>query len=761
MRHQASECKACSLRREVRRPAAVSSVIRLTLQISGTVQGVGFRPFVFGLATSLRLAGSVRNAGTCVVCVVEGPRSACDEFVRRVSAEAPVLADVHTVDIETDSPQGERGFRIAESRSVDIERLSSIPPDIATCASCQAEVADPTNRRHRFPFVACTACGPRYSVVRKLPYDRAGTSMAEFPLCAACQSEFDDPRDRRFHAQATSCPDCGPTLTASIDDAVVVLSSGGIVAVKGLGGYQLLCRADVSAPVRRLRERKHREAKPFALLVESVEAAERIAELDDDERRALQDPAAPIVLIRALAESPVAAEVAPTTELLGVMLPATSLHAMLAGDVGVPLVCTSGNRSNEPIIVEDDVAMAAFADIADLVLSHDRRIERRADDSVGHVVGGEFRLLRRARGYAPKSIPLDYSGPTVLGVGAELKSTTCLAIDDRASLSVHLGDLENPQTFASFEATIADQLGFAEADLGLVVHDLHPEYLSTKFATAQHLAPTLGVQHHHAHLVSCLVEHGHAGPAIGVVFDGLGWGEDGTAWGGEFLVGDATGYDRAAFLEPVAMPGGARAIREPARMAVAHCLAAFDEVPTDVADELNIADLAMLAAVASNPITLRTSSVGRLFDAVAALCGMAGPVRYEGEAAIALEGLAAAWPHDVDPYEWTSGSARELIRSIVADRRKGIDRRLIARRFHRSVAAFVETTCRRIRADVGISTVALSGGVFQNRLLVEMVVPTLEEAGCTVLQHRHVPPNDGGISLGQVAIGRAHLVRSQ
>jgi len=672
-----------------------------------------------------------------------------------------MLADVHTVGVEIDSPLGENGFRIEASRPVDAERLSSVPPDIATCAACQAEVDDPANRRYRFPFIACTACGPRYTVVRDLPYDRTGTAMADFPLCAVCQAEFDDPRDRRFHAQATSCPDCGPTLTGSVDDAVASVLNGSVIAVKGLGGYQLLCRADESAPVRRLRDRKHREAKPFALMVGSVEAAEQIVELDDAERRALEDLAAPIVLARARPDNGVAHEVAPATELLGLMLPATSLHAMITGDVGVPLVCTSGNRSNEPIITDDDVAAAAFADIADVVVSHDRRIERRADDSVGHVVGGEFQLLRRARGYAPKSIPLDGRGPTVLGVGAELKSTTCLAVDDRASLSVHLGDLENPQTLASFEATIADQIGFAEADLGLVVHDMHPEYLSTKFAMAQDLAPTLAVQHHHAHLVSCLVESGHAGPAIGVVFDGLGWGEDGTAWGGEFLVGDAAGYERAAFLEPVAMPGGARAIREPARMAVAHCLAAFGEVPADVGEHLHVPDLAALTAVASDPTVLRTSSAGRLFDAVAALCGLTGPVRYEGEAAIALEGLAARSVDDDVRYDWSGRGAEGLIRGVVADRRNGADSGLIARRFHRSVATFVETTCRQIRAEVDIDTVALSGGVFQNRLLVEMVVPMLELAGFTVFQHRQVPSNDGGISLGQVAIGRAHLARSR
>lgn len=733
---------------------------RFRVGISGTVQGVGFRPFVFGLAVSLELSGSVRNVGADVVCAVEGTPSSCEEFVRRVRTDAPALADVHAIEVSEEPFVGETGFRVVASQAVEGPRLSSIPPDVATCSECRAEVAQRGHRRYRYPFTACTNCGPRYTVVRGLPYDRAATSMADFPLCASCQAEFDDPADRRFHAQVTSCPDCGPKLTgASIDEAVAALRAGGIVAVKGLGGYQLLCRADLDEPVRRLREGKHREAKPFAVMVASVDAARRLVDLDALEGAALEDPAAPIVLARARASTGISSAVAPSTRLLGLMLPATSLHEILASDVGAPLVCTSGNRSNEPIVIADDEAAETFGDVADLVVSHDRVIERRADDSVCHVVGGELQLLRRARGFAPKSIDLGGDGPCVLGVGAELKSTTCLAVDDRASVSVHLGDLENPRTLASFEGTIADQISFAEADVELIVHDLHPEYLSTKFAVAQELAPTLAVQHHHAHLVSCLVEHGHTDPAIGVVFDGLGWGDDGTAWGGEFLVGDARGYRRAAFLQPVAMPGGARAMREPARMAIAHCLAAFGEVPLDVRRGLGSVDVEGVAAVALGGSALETSSVGRLFDAVAALCGFDGPVRYEGEAAIALEGLAADHGEVEQGYAWLGSDAASIVRAVVADLRRGVDRARVAARFHRSVADFVVATCSMIRRQTGLETVALSGGVFQNRVLVEMLFPVLVGEGFNVLRHQRVPPNDGGISLGQVAIGRAHLDR--
>ena len=387
------------------------------MTIAGTVQGVGFRPFVFGLAEELGLAGSVANTGAHVICIVEGPQHACDEFVQRVQSDAPELAELHGITVEALDPVGDSGFVISASVPVDHERSSAVPPDIATCQRCRAEAQDPSNRRYRFPFICCTDCGPRYTVVQDLPYDRANTSLSEFSLCDACRAEYVDPRDRRFHAQATSCAECGPQLTgATIAEGVEALSAGGIVAVKGLGGYQLMCRADRNESVQLLRDRKHRETKPFALLVDSVAMADQLVELDEVSRAALQSPAAPIVLARAR-PSNVAPAVAPATRLLGLMLPATHLHAMLVADVGVPLVCTSGNRSNEPIIIDDDVAATAFDGIADLVISHDRRIERRADDSVGHVVAGEFQLMRRARGYAPRPVTLADGGPTVLGVG--------------------------------------------------------------------------------------------------------------------------------------------------------------------------------------------------------------------------------------------------------------------------------------------------------------------------------------------------------
>jgi len=738
----------------------VSVRTRVTVKISGTVQGVGFRPFVFGLAQSLDLVGSVANTGAHVLCFVEGPKAACDEFVRRVQTDAPELAELHSVSVEASEPIGDTAFVITSSSSIDHERSSAVPPDVATCANCKAEAADETNRRFGYPFICCTECGPRYTVVRDLPYDRSNTSLSDFPLCEQCQAEYVDPSDRRFHAQATSCADCGPQLTgATVAEGIEALANGAIVAVKGLGGYQLLCRADRKDSVQQLRKRKHRETKPFALLVESVAMAKRLVALDAVSLAALESPAAPIVLARARSTNEVARAVAPGTRLLGLMLPASELHALLVTGVGVPLVCTSGNRSNEPIVIDDNEAVAQFEDIADLVVSHNRRIERRADDSVGVVMAGEFQVMRRARGYAPRAVRLATRGPTVLGVGAELKDTTCLTVQDRASLSVHLGDLESPQTLRAFEETIADQILFAEADVALIVHDQHPEYLSTKFALGQDIAPTLAVQHHHAHLVSCLVENGHRGPAIGVIFDGFGWGEDGTAWGGEFLVGDADGYERAGWLSPVPLPGGAKAIREPWRMAVAHCIAAFGEVPPFVRSVLDEERLDAVAALCTDPSTLRTSSVGRLFDAVAALCGLAKEITYEGEAAIALEGLASECDRTEDGYAWSGTDASSVVRAIVGDLEAGVanGRTLVAYRFHRGLAAFVVSMCLQLRDSTGLNSIALSGGVFQNRLLVEFLLPMLGVHGFHVMRHSQIPPNDGGIALGQVAIGRAHL----
>lgn len=767
---------------------------RRRLRIAGTVQGVGFRPHLHRLARSLSLTGAAGNDDEGVWCEVQGRHADLDEFEARVAAAAPPLARVDSVrSADVLAVEGEQEFSIAVSASGYGTVAGTVPPDVATCAACLADIADRGGRRYRYAFTCCTDCGPRYTVVRSLPYDRERTSMAAFDLCGDCEAEYCDPTDRRHHAQAVCCPSCGPALSLRsmngeaidgdpVEGAAALLQAGRIVAVKGVGGYQLACRADDDAAVARLRRRKHREEKPFALLVASLEAARELADLDDLAVRVLTGPEAPIVLAprRASAQvvaeaasrtshisrrparsaAPVAPEVAPDTRLLGVMLPATPLHALLADAAGVALVCTSGNRSDEPIVIDDTRVGTELGDIADAVLGHDRGIERRADDSVGHVVAGDFQLLRRARGYAPGIVRLDRDGPSVLAVGAELKSTVCLALGTDAHMSVHLGDLEHPAALAAFETAVADLLEQTRAAPELLVHDLHPEYLSTKFAASSDLAPRLGVQHHHAHLASCLTDVGFHGPAIGVLFDGMGWGDDGTLWGGEILVGDANGYERFAHLRPAPMPGGTAAIRQPWRMALAHLHEAFGPdlpaMPSIAAPGEHIS--AVLDQCRPGQSIL-TTSMGRLFDAVAALCGIAQTITYEGQAAIRLEQAAGPdvtrYPVEISEDAPAVIDFSPMIEAVAADLQAGQSSALIAGAFHRWVADVVLASAQQARESTGLSAVALSGGVFQNRRLVELLVPELERAGFEVLRHRQVPPNDGGIALGQAAIGRA------
>ncbi len=768
------------------------------------------------------MTGAAGNDDDGVWCEIQGHPADLDDFEARVVSDAPPLARIDAViSHEVPTVDGEQTFTVALSTGGDPEAtvsVSAVPPDVAPCAACLDEVADAADRRHRYAFACCTDCGPRYTVIKELPYDRELTSMAPFELCRACAAEYGDPGDRRHHAQAVCCPACGPALSLRstsaapvdeadeshatvsgvtqsaeratedpIEEAALRLRAGQIIAIKGLGGYQLACRADNSPAVARMRRRKHRDQKPFALLVASVDAARELVDLDDRAVRALTGPEAPIVLAprRGSAEvtsevaphtSPttrdpargvvsIAPEVAPDTRLLGVMLPATPLHAMLAESTGVPLVCTSGNRSDEPIVISDDRVGPELGGIADAVLTHDRVIERRADDSVGHVVGGGFQLLRRARGYAPRPVQLRSDGPDVLAVGAALKNTVCLAVGAKAIVSVHLGDLEHPAALASFEAAVADLLALSRSTPQLVVHDLHPEYLSTKFARSADLAPLLGVQHHHAHLASCLADVGWAGPAIGVMFDGMGWGTDGTLWGGEILVGDAGGYDRLTHLAPVPMPGGTAAVREPWRMAVSHLHAAFEgdleHLPVLPGFESRLAEAQPVVEQCTSSRSITTTSMGRLFDAVAALCGVGDQVAYEGQAAIRLEQLAGPSARRY-PVTLSDGSPAEietatLMAAVVNDLRGGIDLAEVAGAFHRWAAEVVLTASRLARERSGVSAVALSGGVFQNRLLVESAVPLLTSDGFEVLLHGQVPPNDGGISLGQVAVGRATL----
>jgi hydrogenase maturation protein HypF len=703
---------------------------RRRYRVTGVVQGVGFRPFVYGLARREGLGGFVLNDGEGVVIEAEGRE--LDRFAAELANEAPPLARVDSVTAVALEPVGEREFRILES--IPSARSALIPADVATCDDCLRELFDPDDRRYRYPFVNCTQCGPRFTIVREVPYDRPNTTMAGFPLCEDCRREYEDPADRRFHAEPIACPVCGPKLSMRLEDAVEALRDGSIVAVKGLGGYHLACDGASEEAVARLRGRKHREDKPFALM--TARPAELVV-LDEAERELLESSERPIVLLRRRRDAPVAPSVAPGTEWLGVMLPYTPLHHLLLHDFGGALVMTSGNRSDEPIAYEDDEGRTRLAGIADAFLAHDRRIHRRCEDSV---VRSGF-PLRRSRGFVPGALRLPVAAKRPLvAAGAELKSTFCVARGEEAFLSPHLGDLDSELAYRAFVTDLELYLRMLDVEPDLVAHDLHPEYLATKWALEQE-AELVGVQHHHAHAAACLAEHGETGEALAVVFDGTGYGTDGTFWGGEILRCDLTAFERVAHLEPVPLPGGEAAIRQPWRMAAVHLERAGVPVPYGRWPEVR-ASLSVNAPL--------SSGMGRLFDAVAALLGVRHEVSYEGQAAIELEHLAGATP--ADPYAWRFGEATELVTACYLEARDGRPREEVAARFHETVAAGAAEAC----AEAGEPrTVVLSGGSFQNLRLLASTCRRLEEHGFRVLTHRRVPPNDGGISYGQAAIAAA------
>ncbi len=756
-----------------------------------------------------------------------------DAFVRALYSSAPPLADVESVVVEkldsselcgsagplTPNPV-EPGFFIRSS-ATNNEPTTLVPADARTCDACLGEMRDPFNRRFRHALINCTDCGPRFTIVRSIPYDRANTTMSGFALCPDCNAEYIDPTSRRFHAEPVSCRVCGPRLRfrllrlndlgisinasakfepvgsslvgsssvhgddTAVDEAVAAIRAGLIVAVKGTGGYALVVDAGNDLAVQTLRLRKHRDEKPFAIQVASAAMARNVVELSDAEADALLGREAPIVLARraAGADASVSSKVAPDSDQLGVMLPSTGLHHLLALSFDGPLVVTSGNVSDEPIIIDDGQALQRLAGIADGFLTHDRQIHRRADDSVVRVHGSTMAVQRRARGFVPNPIRLHGSvaeGATVLGVGAELKNTVCIARGRNAFVSTHLGDLEHAEAFRSFRESIADLQQFLATRPTLVVHDLHPEYLSTKWALEQDVE-TLAVQHHHAHIASCMAENGFAETVLGMAFDGHGYGPDGTLWGGEFLIADFHGYERVGHFATVAIPGGTTAIRHAWRMAVSYLLAAFDgNVPRDLAvrsrhDEQWV-DVERVSTLSS---TISTSSVGRLFDTVSAILGICDQNSFEGQAAMALEQRAwvARRLHDrirgsgravraleVQPIRLVNNDGTVLldpfafIRSVaetVGSRASGVAVNEIALLTHQTIADASVLAAQMICERSGLGVVALSGGVFQNNLLLGMIRSGLEACGLRVLTHRRVPPNDGGISLGQVAIGRA------
>jgi hydrogenase maturation protein HypF len=772
---------------------------RVRLEISGAVQGVGFRPFVYRLAQELGASGWIANDARGVVLEAEGDAAMLLRLLSRVRSGAPRQARLHAIREEWLEPTGSERFEIVASEGAGT-RAAFVLPDIAACAPCLREVRSRDDRRHGYAFTNCTDCGPRFSIITALPYDRPGTTMAGFRMCRACRAEYDDPADRRFHAQPNACPECGPRLSllhadgstavpagddaAVLDAAAAALNDGRIVAVKGLGGYQLMADAGNDGVVERLRRRKGRPSRPLAVMVADIETARGLCRIDATEAELLQSSEAPIVILRRRGRA-LASGIAPGNPTLGLMLPATPLHHLLLRKAGVPLVATSGNRSEEPICTTEVDALERLGAIADLFLVHDRPIQRHVDDSVAWVAAGAPRLFRRARGYAPLPVTLPWPAPPTLAVGAHLKNTVAVASGDFVFLSQHIGDLTAPEARRAFEAVIGDLLGFYGIAPALIAHDLHPDYASTAWAVAhaeRYGAELVPVQHHHAHLASCLAGNGVTGTALGVVWDGAGYGADGTIWGGEFLCGDAGSYRRAAHLLPFRLPGGDAAVADPRRVAVA-LLDQARETSADMPDlppfrslpPASVRVFRQLVADAS-PHAPVTSSAGRLFDGIAALLGLKETVSFEGEAAMALEHVAAAGERGAYPVELgtaapplpadapgTAGRGativldwRPLVRAVAEDLAAGVAVSTIAARVHNGLAAAIVGVAQ----EAGESRVALSGGCFQNRLLLERAASGLRRAGFEVLLHGEVPPNDGGISLGQVAVATARLTRA-
>lgn len=743
----------------------MTTPVRARLAVTGIVQGVGFRPFVHALATDLGLAGFVGNDAAGVVVEVEGPPGAVAAFGAALRERPPALAvveDVRRLDL---APTGDGGFRIAASDPGAAGPRTLVSPDTAPCADCLAELADPADRRFRHPFVNCTNCGPRLSIVCDVPYDRATTTMAGFALCPACAAEYHDPTDRRFHAQPVCCPDCGPTLRLdgvaddALERAVARLAAGEILAVKGLGGYHLAVRADDEAAVARLRAAKHREHKPFAVLAADLEAAERLVRADAATRTLLTGRRRPIVLRPRRPGARVAAAVAPRTRDLGVMLPPTPLHHLLAADLARPLVLTSGNVSDEPIAHRDGDAAERLAALVDGFLTHDRAIRTRVDDSVVRVARGRAVPVRRARGFAPEPVALGFDvGRPVLGCGAEQKVTITLASGRRAFVSSHVGDLGNLATYRAYLDAVEHLGRLFAITPEIVAHDLHPQYRSTAYALERGDLEAVGVQHHHAHVAACLAEHGWGpdDPAVlGVAFDGTGWGSDGTVWGGELLLASLRGFQRVGHLATVGLPGGAAAVREPWRMAAAWC-AALEVDGDDLAVARRHAERwGPVTALARASATLATSSAGRLFDAVAALAGVRDTTSYEGQAAVELEQHVDPEERSAYPVPATRDGVVEagvLVAAVIEDVRAGVGTGRIAARFHHGLADATAAATVAAAGDEGVDTVVLSGGVFVNLVLLERVRAGLEAAGLRVLVPEQVPCSDGGISLGQVAV---------
>lgn len=754
---------------------------RRRFAVHGVVQGVGFRPFVWNLATRLGLSGWVRNTSGAVVVEAEGEPAMLDAFALSLRNEAPRLARIESVDTLSIDTTGRNGFDIVESRAVDGE-YQPIAPDAATCPDCVSDILAPGNRRHGYAFTNCTNCGPRFTIIEDIPYDRPLTTMRQFTMCDACRREYEDPRDRRFHAQPNACPACGPRLWYAdaggaeipgdpISLAAASISWGEIIALKGLGGFQLCCDATYDAAVTRLRHRKHRPAKPFAVMCASIAAVRSLCVVNDEEAALLEGSARPIVLLKRRTDAgarAVAGSVAPGMAELGVMLPYTPMHHLLLRAVSGPLVMTSGNVSEEPIAKDNDEAIRRLGHIADRFLLHDRQIYARYDDSVVRVVDGSERIIRRARGYCPLPVRVDACDGSVLALGAHLKNTFCVLHGGNAFPGPHVGDLDSPATLAHHDEALRTYLRLFRTSPATVAADLHPDYTSTRLAQEwwDSGAREVRVQHHHAHIASVLAEHGLRGTVLGVAFDGIGLGPDGSIWGGEFLLCDERSYRRVGHIASVSQPGGDACARDGWRMAIAYLAAAgeLDETPPEwFGDAPGAPDSRrwrLVSRLANSSQAPMSTSAGRLFDAVASLIGVAHVSTFEAEAAMRLEALAVAAGAGVaveTPDITFSGDPLvldtvQLVSALVAQRRHGVPVDLLAASFHERLARGIADACVHLGAKLDAQRVALSGGVFQNALLLSRVEQLLRERELVVYTNHQVPANDGGISLGQALI---------
>ncbi len=744
---------------------------RLRVVIRGAVQGVGFRPFIYKLATSLQLDGWIINSSQGVFLEIEGAQDTLQTFLLKIDTEKPPHAFIQSLESSFLDVAGYQGFEIRKSENTG-EKTVLVLPDIATCPECLSEIFDSTNRRYLYPFTNCTLCGPRYSIIDSLPYDRSGTSMSAFTMCDACRTEYNDPNDRRFHAQPNACPSCGPQVYISdskgnilarnqeaIDGIANELKAGKIVAVKGLGGFHLMVAAGNRDAVATLRQRKRRNEKPFAVMLTSPDEVEIECELDQSERRLLQSSESPIVLLNrrsSALQSSIADNVAPNNPTLGVMLPYTPLHHILLRALGGPVVATSGNLSDEPICIEESEALERLSGIADLFLSHNRPILRHVDDSVARIMAGRELVLRRARGYAPLPVNIGKTGNLALAVGAHQKNTVAFLIGSNVVISQHLGDLETEQSLSAFQQSITGIQSLFEVSPKTVVSDLHADYLSTKHAKTLGL-PLVTIQHHHAHIASCMAENQLSGDVLGVAWDGTGAGTDGITWGGEFLKGNEKNMERVAHLKTFPLPGSGQAVKEPRRTALGllheafgEDLAQFNRLPTIQAfsNQEKSLIIQMLNSKFNSPLT---SSAGRLFDAVSSLVGLCQVVSFEGQGAMELE-FALAGTDCQESYGFDLGFEIDwlpMIKQLKDDISRGVDVGIISAKFHNTMADVIVAVAEKEKME----RVVLSGGCFQNKYLTERTISGLKTKGFKPYWHQRVPPNDGGIALGQIYAG--------